>query len=318
MAVPGKTPPLGAVIVIERRSYFHGNLHLAGYAYAHQSPIREIAVRLGDGREIVLANSGLPSPELAGAFGAVAVAARFDEILPVGPDIVAVLQGTLIATATDGTAVARELSGQDASDITADLMARFKAMIASRPPGRMLEIGSRERTGRNYRELLPNGWDYLGLDIMEGPNVDLVGDAHEAGGFLPSNHFDAVMSFSVFEHLLMPWKAILELNKVMKPGAIGLILAPQTWPLHEEPWDYFRFSRHAWKGLLNSGTGFEIIDAADGGTAFIVPASLTAATAFGEWHKGAMMSAVLFRKVSETPLQWPVRMSDVVDDHYPA
>lgn len=307
-----------APIVVERSSYFHGQLRLTGYAYSWPSPIREIRVRLADGREIPMPNSGLPSPDLAGRFGVSAVAARFDELLQVGPDILAVLDGALVATKTDGTVIVHELCKQDSSDVTADLIARFARLIAERPTGHMLEIGSRERTGANYRGLLPANWDYLGFDILNGPNVDVVGDAHEASSFLPNGHFDAVMSFAVFEHLLMPWKAVLEMNKVLKPGAVGLILAPQTWPLHEEPWDYFRFSRHAWKGLLNVATGFEIIAAANGGTAFVVPSLLTRGSAFGEWHTGAMMSGVLFRKVTDTPLRWPVAVEDVVSDHYPA
>lgn len=316
MAAPNMETTERTTVLIERSSYFHGQLHLVGYAFSWPSPIREIAVCLADGRRLPMVCQ--PSPDLAGRFGASAVAARFNAILPVGADIGAVLEGELVATRTDGSTIVHQLCKEDSSDVTGGLLAQFTSRIAAMPAGHMLEIGSRERTGANYRGLLPQGWDYLGFDILDGPNVDVVGDAHEASSFLPHDHFDAVMSFAVFEHLLMPWKAVLEMNKVLKPGAIGLILAPQTWPLHEEPWDYFRFSRHAWKGLLNPATGFEIIAAADGGTTFVVPASLTRGSAFGEWHTGAMMSGVLFRKTASTPLVWPVTVGDVVDDVYPA
>ena len=45
---------------------------------------------------------------------------------------------------------------------------------------------------------------YVGFDIARGPNVDVVGDAHELSRHFPADHFDAVFALSVFEHLAMP------------------------------------------------------------------------------------------------------------------
>jgi len=60
--------------------------------------------------------------------------------------------------------------------------------------------------------------DYVGFDIIAGNGVDIVGDAHRLSESFPPDHFDFVFSISVFEHLLFTWKAILEINKVMKSG----------------------------------------------------------------------------------------------------
>ncbi len=72
--------------------------------------------------------------------------------------------------------------------------------------------------------LVPKGWDYVGMDIREGANVDRVGDAHELSSVFPDQKFDGVMSFSVVEHLLMPWKVVIELNHVLNTGAVGLFI----------------------------------------------------------------------------------------------
>ena len=153
---------------------------------------------------------------------------------------------------------------------------------------------------------------------MAGPNVDVVGDAHELSSVFPGQRFDAVFATSVLEHLLMPWKFAVELNRVMNPGALGLFTTHQCWPIHDQPWDFWRFSDQAWNGLLNAATGFEIIEARMGEPAFVVAQRCHPVTDFAPVPAGFLASNVLFRKVAETTLSWPVRVSDIVATSYPS
>ena len=301
----------------DRFSAFQGVLHVAGYAFCATQKVASLALRLADGTVRPLARHDLPSPDLARLHGNMAAACAFDVRLVLGSEAGLGPGVHLEVRLADGSLHHVAYQGADPTDRMQALDARFFAMLKDRPPGHLLEIGSRARTGTIRTDLLPPGWRYTGFDIMDGENVDIVGDAHAASSFLPLRSFDAVMSFVVFEHLLMPWKAVIEMNRVLKEGAIGLIMAPQSWPLHEEPCDYFRFSAHAWKALLNRATGFEIIEAAQGGRAYMVPHALNPVCHFGEVHVGALMSGVLFRKVSETSLDWPVSMADIAEDRYP-
>jgi 2-polyprenyl-3-methyl-5-hydroxy-6-metoxy-1,4-benzoquinol methylase len=84
-------------------------------------------------------------------------------------------------------------------------------------------------------------------------NVDVVGDAHTMSKQLPNGHFNVTMSFSVFEHLAMPWKVVLEMNEVMAPNGVA------SFGHTKAGW---RFSLSAWAALFNPATGFRIIDAA--------------------------------------------------------
>lgn len=312
------TPAAHAVnAAFDRFSAFQGMLHVAGHAFSPTLPVVSLALRLADGVVRPLARHDLPSPHLARLHGSIAAACAFDERVIVGSEAGLGPGVMLEVRLADGCLHCVPYSGADPTDRMQALDARFFAMLGDRPPGHLLEIGSRARTGVIRTDLLPPGWRYTGFDITDGENVDIVGDAHSASSFLPLRSFDAVMSFVVFEHLLMPWKAVIEMNRVLKEGAIGFIMAPQTWPLHEEPCDYFRFSAHAWKALLNRATGFEIIEAVQGGRVYMVPHALNPACLFGEVHVGALMSGVLFRKVSETSLDWPVAMSDIAADVYP-
>ena len=181
----------------------------------------------------------------------------------------------------------------------------------------MLEIGARARSGFVRRDWASAGWSYSGFDIVAGPNVGVVGDAHALSRHYAAEEFDAVMALSVLEHLLMPWKFVIELNRVLKPGAIGLFTTHQCWPIHDRPWDFWRFSDTAWSGLLNAATGFEIIAARMGEPAFLVAQRCSVATAFSERSAGALASFVLFRKIGPTRLEWPVELNDILDTHYP-
>ncbi|WKT93660.1 methyltransferase domain-containing protein [Brucella anthropi] len=303
--------------VVERNSCFQGAVHISGFVIAANSKVLGLNLKLPDGRELVISQHSLPSPDLSRVYGRSAAACRFNERIFTGLETAQMLNATIEVCLADGSRLEQPLSAADPHDPVLVLVNRFFDEIHQCSNGHMLEIGSRNRTGAMWRERLPAAWQYTGFDILEGENVDVFGDAHEASSFLPRNQFDAVMSFAVFEHLLMPWKAVIEMNRVMKPGAIGIILAPQTWPLHEEPCDYFRFSRHSWKALLNRATGFEIIKAVDGCDAYIVAKVHNLATSFGEFYTGALMSAVFFRKTGETNLDWPVSLSSLGDDLYP-
>lgn len=179
----------------------------------------------------------------------------------------------------------------------------------------ILEIGSRARSGISRRDMFVPKLKYVGLDIMAGPNVDVVGDAHNLPVEL-NNRFDFAFSASTFEHLLMPWKAALELNRALKPGGIAYIQSHQTWPIHEEPWDFFRFSKYAWTGLFNVHTGFEMVRADHWHNASIVPGfPIGALKGLGD-QPAFMLSACIVRKISDPLVIWAGNPAEITDLNY--
>jgi SAM-dependent methyltransferase len=97
------------------------------------------------------------------------------------------------------------------------VLSEFISLSEQAPCPSILEIGSRNVSGITRRNLFSHCSDYIGFDVLAGDGVDIVGDAHKLSESFPLEHFDFVYSISVFEHLLFPWKAVLEINKVMKP-----------------------------------------------------------------------------------------------------
>ena len=197
--------------------------------------------------------------------------------------------------------------------------ADFWAFVHAHPQANVLEIGSRARSGISRRNLFPATCSYTGFDIVAGENVTCVGDAHQLSKILPLGHFDIVFSVSVWEHLSMPWLVSLELNKVMKVGGMAMINTHQSWPSHEEPWDYFRFSNYSWDALFNAETGFEIVTRGTGipcvmGASQFMP-SIHACRV--DWHYGYFATRCVAKKTGETKLAWPVDPKLIGQGNYP-
>ncbi|MGX2040493.1 class I SAM-dependent methyltransferase [Methylocaldum sp. MU1018] len=199
---------------------------------------------------------------------------------------------------------------------SSQLAREFVDTIISLPRARVLDIGGRARSGLD-RQLDFPGVDYTVLDILPGANVDVVGDAHELSKYFQQEQFDAVYSVSVFEHLLMPWKVAIEINKVLKIGGIGLIHSHQTLGVHDMPWDFWRFSDTAWSAIFNEKTGFEIIESTMDYEAFILPFIYRSNARDAERSAVCQCSAVKIRKVGPAQVAWDISLSEVVSSAYP-
>jgi SAM-dependent methyltransferase len=85
-------------------------------------------------------------------------------------------------------------------------------------------------------------------DVHNGFKPDYIFDGH----FIPfvDNCFDMVLAAQVIEHTLNPWKFSQELQRVTKLGGLLQIEAPQNFPYHAEPYDFFRFTYTGMRSLF--------------------------------------------------------------------
>ncbi len=188
--------------------------------------------------------------------------------------------------------------------------------VNAQPCSSILDIGGRDRSANDWGQLVPTA-NRTVIDIVDGDNVDVVGDAHELSRLLPEAAFDYVMAISVFEHLLMPWKAALEMNAVMRPGGKALISTHQTIGMHDIPWDYWRFSDTAWDSLFNARTGFRVVARAMGYPQFILPFYVRSDHLDAERAAGYEMSVVVVEKCGPVDVAWDVRVAELTDTTYP-
>lgn len=85
----------------------------------------------------------------------------------------------------------------------------------------MLEVGSYDVNGsiRAVVRESPIGQqlnEYVGIDLVEGPGVDVVASGHEFT--YPDNHFDLVMSLECFEHNPYWRETLTNMVRMLKPG----------------------------------------------------------------------------------------------------
>jgi SAM-dependent methyltransferase len=185
----------------------------------------------------------------------------------------------------------------------------------------ILEIGSRNVTGITRRGWFPHAHEYVGFDILPGAGVDVVGDVHQLSSILPPEHFDFVFSISVFEHLLFPWKAVLEINRVMKSGGLLHVSTHPAWPPHECPWDFWRFPSNGFHALFNKFTGFEIVTLTEGLPARLYSLVDDAPTRGNYLYPVNQGVALIARKTGNYRsdlLKWDIDIADVVSTMYPA
>lgn len=144
---------------------------------------------------------------------------------------------------------------------TGALFEQFRSEINGRP-GKILEIGSRQVVpgGESKRNLFPD-CEYVGFDYYRDANTDVVGDAHELAKFFGCE-FDAVFSLAVFEHLAMPWVVAAEINKILKVGGLTFHSSHFAFPVHERPWDFWRYTDQGLRVLFSPPLGFEVINCA--------------------------------------------------------
>ncbi|HEY9631498.1 MAG TPA: class I SAM-dependent methyltransferase [Coleofasciculaceae cyanobacterium] len=313
---------------VDELLYFRGIVFVKGWAYCPegspetslQKSIVSMSYQFPGAEAVPVKGYGLPSPDLEHQFGRAAQNSRFEFHASVDLPPEQVSQMHLVFRLADGST--QTATGLVERKISTDpyhaLHKRFFEQIrAQQPPFKVLEIGSRNRSGHVRKALLGDRVDYVGMDIVAGDNVDVVGDAHALSHLFPQQTFDAVFSISVFEHLLMPWKAAIEINHVLKPGGLVMIATHQTFPLHETPWDFWRFSDQSWHGLFNDQTGFKILDTALGESAAIVAHLLHAVTADMDKSPAYLATAVLCQKTQETALRWDANLKDILETLYP-
>lgn len=120
---------------------------------------------------------------------------------------------------------------------------------------RILDVGSRDVNG-TYRSLFTGDSSYVGVDISEGGNVDIVlEDPYK----LPFNDgtFDLVISGQTFEHCEFFWLLFAEMARVSRNHLI--VIAPSRGHVHRHPVDCYRFHPDAW-GALAKYAGLYLIE----------------------------------------------------------
>lgn len=211
-------------------------------------------------------------------------------------------------------------TGSSADDPYHQIFHRFIAAVNAADDATLVELGSRDVSGHVRTDRFTNYPQYIGFDVLAGPNVDIVGDAHQLSKHFAPNSVDFMFSISVFEHLMMPWKVALEMNKVLKVGGEAFISTHPTWSPHELPWDFFRFLQNSAQSLFNEYTGFEIVEVSEGLPCRIISLVDDAPTRGLKHQEANLGIAMRVRKTREISdlVRWDVDVEQLTQTMYPS
>lgn len=130
------------------------------------------------------------------------------------------------------------------------------AVVAEKSPqAPVLEIGSYDVNG-TVRDLFPE--PYVGLDMRDGPGVDLVMDMIDN---VLEPIFNTIVCCEMLEHCQEPIQALRNARESALPGAIFIGTWPYKFDEHDYPSDYWRVTRSGFRYVLEQA-GFEHIDVA--------------------------------------------------------
>ena len=109
--------------------------------------------------------------------------------------------------------------------------------------------------------------------------------------------FDTILLSDVLEHIPTPGRLWWEMRRLLKPGGKLLLNVPFYYCLHEDPHDYYRYTKYAPRRFAGT-TGFETILIKELGGApeivvDIVSKSILRLGPIGEWTALALQGACL-------------------------
>jgi len=138
----------------------------------------------------------------------------------------------------------------------------LESLVESLPnfSGTVLDVGCGQKP---YRSLLlappSRASKYLGLDLEAlryNNNPEVTWDGRRIP--LPNGAVDSALATEVLEHCPEPLQVMSEVARVLKPGGFFLLTVPFLWPLHDAPYDEFRYTPFSLERLL-SQAGFQQI-----------------------------------------------------------
>ena len=128
--------------------------------------------------------------------------------------------------------------------------------------GPFLEVGSKDYgTTQDLRSLFLAKEEYIGVDMEDGPGVEIVLDLTSDFDMIDSKvgnrRFGTIFCLSVMEHCEHPFKMAENLTSLLKPNGQICLYVPFAWQIHGYPNDFWRFTPEGVRQLF-AGIKFDI------------------------------------------------------------
>jgi len=106
---------------------------------------------------------------------------------------------------------------------------------------KVIDVGSSDFNGSYKHLFVEDKYEYFGLDMEKGSNVDIILKNPYNWKEIETNSFDIVISGQTFEHSEFFWLTMSEMARVLKMNGLLCIIAPNGFGEHRYPVDCYRF-----------------------------------------------------------------------------
>lgn len=128
---------------------------------------------------------------------------------------------------------------------------RIADVNVASPGGRLriLNVGAGGEISLRLKAL--RSVDLVQIDIDPARGPDIVADVCDLS-MMADGSVDGVFMLEVLEHVKTPQKALDEIHRILKPGGALFLSTPFIFPLHDEPHDFYRYTKYGLAHLLSA------------------------------------------------------------------
>ncbi|HEY4495214.1 MAG TPA: class I SAM-dependent methyltransferase [Candidatus Paceibacterota bacterium] len=169
-----------------------------------------------------------------------------------------------------------------------------RAAISQHARGKVIDIGCGMMHYKEFITKLPTVTRYDALDIeARAMSVDIIGDVQNMDA-IKSNTYDTVLCLQVIEHIPNPFRAINEIYRILKPNGVLILSAPHLSRLHEEPNDFYRYTKYGLRYMLEKSEFKDISIIPVGGLFSFIGQQISMALVIPFWHIPIIKHIVFF------------------------
>jgi len=130
-------------------------------------------------------------------------------------------------------------------------------MVKKYANGRLIDLGCGFMP---YKKALAGQIEiYDSLDLFpKTPEVTYTADIQDMR-VIQDCVYDSALCIEVLEHVPDPLRASREISRILKPEGYLILSVPHLSRLHEEPYDFYRFTKYGLQVILEQA-GFRIVD----------------------------------------------------------
>ncbi len=107
--------------------------------------------------------------------------------------------------------------------------------------------------------LTREGVRFKEIDIDEKRRPDIVCSVEDMAVFKTSS-VDVFFCMEVLEHVQNPFSAVTEITRVLKPGGVMIGSTPFMFPIHDEPYDFYRYTKYGIQHLFRDFDTVKLVE----------------------------------------------------------